>query len=1027
MRKIPSSLLALLAIACLAALAAPLAAENLLPGDNGCEVSEGFFRLPWGGETLTWTSKAGVDAPQGERYASLMVPADRKHVFMGALGPDATMQFRGGRDYVFSCWMRCSGAAKIQLGVVHCGWKDTCFYDLKATKEWQRLQIPFQIRRGGEQPYWLLLEITNQSGAPMEICVDGTQLEADARQAGAYQGARGLQANIAILGGEKRVFGMDEAVSGVLDSTGYASLSGAVTAQLRVTDYQGQELLDREFAEEPAQGSDTLHDHFELPGGKPGLYVVRGTWRSRESGEVLAQCQQSYVVIRDCYVQDPEVEPYLGTSGGFPAVWRKVGPKWAELSVRWEHIMPERNVSKVDGFLKRFRSLKEQGYKVKLSMVHLPATPAWARRPDEVAEAKAWGLSPSVGFFPTEEALESLSVVFEDMIRRAGTDIDLLEIGGEDELISGSEPYYRKKYPQDTVNGIVHGPVCRDIARIATVYLQAARRARPDIPVAAGRPSGIAVNFEFSRDVLTQVQGNFEYFPMDCYPYGMRYINEENKPYIGSANVDFPGVFERANRMTRTYLQGQIPFVSEFGFAIDNRLPMDHPLQQMQCAHMLSAVLTAKLLGSPFFFWFNTQNVVESKYFDYGLWHIDGNPALSIPAVTQLCHVVENVRRYDSRLGASDSNLKLGVFGQRGRATLAVWTDKESNPVKIPFPAGTTCRDFLGNEVPMPKDGRVVADVLPLYFTLTGADAFEKLQDSLRKAENQEISLSCQLDLRGAGQTFMVLQDSDTESTAAVTARVFPKGGASRPLVLQKRSGTPFPWRMRLPIARNVDGIDVILQDAKGLESKVALSFPFNALKKGQNSLAVFGKRRQDIFPSDPHIRWDGYQDLGGELSLRVTDDSLVIQATVADDRHFNTHSDFMIWDGDCLQFAVVPEVRVEQEGITQSYGGKDLDMAVALTPEGPRAWVYNGGYPAEKLRPGKDFQVTRDDAAGITTYTVTLDRKTLGLQEAGRFFRFSAVVMDDDEGGGQTYYYQYSPGITNGKRVNLLPIFRMP
>ena len=1014
---------ATLALLSFVLLAFSLNAANLLPGDTSCEISSGFFRLPWMGNSATWTMRRGADAPHGRQYVSYVVPANGKTSFMGSFENGATMDFQTGRDYVFSCWVKSDAPARMQVGLVNCNWKDTHFYDLNPTQNWRRVEIPFQVKFS--EPYWMLLEVFTENDAPAEVCLDGTQLEADTRTAGTYAAADGFLANISIPSDSTKVFGPQDKVTVLVNSTGYSTEIGPVLCQVRITDYQGKELFFQETVENPADGIQTVRSSLEAPSGRPGLYAVRGIWKSQRTGEVLSECQDSYVVVRECYIQEPDVEPFMGVTGSVSSVFDRIGPKWVEVGAHMEQLMPTPDADNSEEFLQRFREFKARGYKVKFSMLHLPGTPNWAHRPEEVAEAKSWGMQESIGFAATEESLSKLSVVFENLIRRAGTDIDLLEIGGEDDLIGGSEPYYRKKYPQYTIDGIVHGPVCRDIARITTVYIQAARRARPDIPIAAGRPSGGTHYFEFSRDILTQVQGDFEYFPMDCYPYGVRYINEENLPYIGSANVDFPGVFERANAMTHTYLQGQKPFVSEYGFAIDNRLPLDHPLQQLLCSRMLTAVLNARLLGSPIFYWFLTQNCVESNYFDYGLWHSDGNPTLSLPALVQLCHVVENVRQYDSRLGSGETNLKLGVFGHRDHAILAIWCDRETNPLRITFPEGTTCQDFLGNEAPMPESNRMVATQLPQYFFLQGPDAFEKLQKAMQDAENLSLSLSCYLELETPAQAVLTLEDSIPNSTQEAVIQVTREGSSTA--TLNKKPGTPFPWKEKFSLAPGTNSMQVVLQDAKGFQSTSHLAFPYTALTMGENALATFGNRRQDIFPPDPHIRWTGYQDLGGEISLRVTDDTITINATVADDKHCNKHADYLLWDGDCFQFAIVPHVRIDQEGVIRKYTPEDLEIALALTPEGPKAYVYNGTYPADRLQTGKDFQVTRDDAAGITNYSITLDRKLLGLQDPQRLFRFSAVVMDDDEGSGHAYFYQFSPGITDGKKTHMMPIFQLP
>ena len=104
-------------------------------------------------------------------------------------------------------------------------------------------------------------------------------------------------------------------------------------------------------------------------------------------------------------------------------------------------------------------------------------------------------------------------------------------------------------------------------------------------------------------------------------------------------------------------------------------------------------------------------------------------------------------------------------------------------------------------------------------------------------------------------------------------------------------------------------------------------------------------------------------------------------------------------------------------------YASGDSEFVFALTAtEGPQWMSYAKQYPATP-----DFTITRDDSAQITTYRVVFERKLLGLDKAGQFFRFCCVVFDDDEGGGQSYYYQLSPGVTVIKAPGLFPIFRLP
>ncbi|MGN0867256.1 MAG: hypothetical protein ACI4SG_06225 [Oligosphaeraceae bacterium] len=1015
-RKSLSLLAPLVALLCLGGAALSLPAQNLFPGDCGYELGLGYFRRPWFNGSMNLQLRQAEDAPQGHSYAvSISTPGQS----IGLSGDRMTL--KKNVPYVLSMWVRASRPKEIRMATVHEGWKDTQFHPFTATPRWERVVLPFTVNF--DAIYWVLLEYTNDGTEDLEFCLDAVQLEEGTEPTPfSFQGKTLTVSHL--KGGSTGVYFVGEPVEMSLGALADGEGEKDLRCRVVVTDYRGEAVFSQEVASVWENGY--FKQDLTLPGEIPGLYVLRCQWLDGD-GASVGNSECSYAVVRPPVEEhDPEVEPYMGVNSAIFAGLRRVGTRWVELDLWWRSLMPTPDTVEYDDILSRIRSAKAQGYSVKFSLVHLPATPDWAHRPEEVEEAKSWGLTPSMGFFSTEEALEKLSVAFEELIRRAGTDIDLLEIGGEDELISGSEPYYRRKYPSDVFQGVVHGPVCRDVARITTVYLQAARRARPDIPIACGRPSGSASyqDFLFSRLVLEKVEGEFQFFPMDCYSWRMRYINEANMPNIGSPNLEYPIVFERANHMTHTYLQGQKPFVSEYGFAIDNRLPADHPLQQEECRRMLSAALTAKLLGSPYFFWFNTFGCIEDKVFDYGMWHVD-QPMLLIPAMSQLCRVVEDVRQCQGRLGETTGNLKMGVFGQKNRAVLAIWTEFRDNPVGLTLPQDTARLDFLGNPLPRLTGDEAVATKLPQYFVLEGEDAYDRLRDAMEKAEDRNVNLSVRVDLAEGNSCAVVLQSVERESQAAAQCVVkFPDGTEK---TLKKPSGTPFPWRGRVAIPAGAEEMELVLQDDRGVSASRHLSFSVRPLQKGANTVAEFGSRRAEIMPADPWIHWDGAKDLGGTIGIEVTPTQLIITADVQDDLHFNRKDGHSIWDGDCLQIALVPRVELQTENQGGGYGARDLEIAIALANGTLQSAIYAGTQVISSLTPGRDFQVERDEEAKVTHYRLTLSRQMLGLNRSGQAFRFCAVVMDDDEGSGESYFYQISPGITGAKNVGLMPIFRLP
>ncbi|GEM_PF-6400659 len=993
---------------------------NLLKGNNGYEGGEGYFSKLWCGQGCPWILVEGDDAPQGAMYVTTTVDAKDCHSYTGS-----PMYFDNEKQYVFSCWIRADKPRTMELINVQTNWQDSQWHRFDVTTEWRRVEVPFTVKLSSD--YRMILELINRKyDEPVQVFFDGAKVEIGTKATPFVQENK-LYSGAKLYSEHNGIFFQDEKPVLSLQAI---DLRGDkpqdATWTLTVNDYQQNVVLE---SSQPAQWNEKgiYKAEIPMPVDKLGLFVYRVKW-SDAQGKKLSEDMGVYTVVQKPLADDPEVTPYLGVNSNVPNGVERLGVRWTEADVKWLSLMPNPNTIDYESHLRRFHDLKSRGFKVKLSLVHLPGSPNWVHRPEEAAEAKKWGIPESQGFFGTDEAMEKLSVAFEELIRRAGDDIDLLEIGGEDELISGSEPYYRKKYPQFVrQHGHVYGPVCTDLAKITTLYLQAAKRANPTLPIAAGRPSGGSPqvqDFPFSREVLSQVDGEFQYFPMDCYSFKMRYLDPSNMPNIGSPNREYQSVFKNANAMTQTYLQGQKPFVSEYGFAIDNRLAPDHPLQQEETRRMTSAVLTARLLGSPFFFWFNTMGCVESSYFDYGMWHED-TPMLLIPAMSQVARVVERVRQYDSRLGTEDSNLKLGVFGQKDIAYLVLWTEQNDNAVKLTLPEGVKCVDFLGNAVEVPADGVFTAHLLPTYISLEGEGAYDALHAALESAEDRANGLTCSLKLEAGRKGALIVKHLDAESTEA--ARVAYSFGDSTPKTASKKAGKAFPWVIPLTdIPGEASEMAVTLTDSKKASTTVVMSLSPTKLSKGENFIREFGDARKDIIPPDPWIRWDGSSDLGGKIYMELNGQKLVVKAEITDDTHKNNQTGEMLWNGDCFQFAILPEVVVTADPTAIGYGPKDVEIGVALTANGPECVVFRGEYNAP-LNAGQECQVTRDDAKGVTTYRIELDCEALGLVRKGQYFRFASVVFDDDEGSGQSYWFQTSPGITGTKNVNLFQLFQMP
>lgn len=993
-----------------------LCAANLLTGDSGYECAAGYFSQPWQNSRQPVEICApDFGVPEGRRCGLLRIPAGASASITGD-----KLSLEEGKKYFFSCYIKADRDVELEIACSQERWKDTQSTKFHATSEWQRAVL--EIVPELNSLYFLIIgAVEDELPEETRIYFDALQLEiADAPSA--FVSPKRLLTGFEIPSEHNRVFFNDEKVTFRLCAADNREDSDAeLTCRLVVTDWQGKQRFRIQFTPQWSKGWFEKEVTCAFP--LNGLYVARVTWTEKASGAVVESGEESFAVVAHPRPDDPEVEPFGGVSSWVIQGVERIGIRWAESGAYWFFLEPERGVYSFDQHLKLLRELKQRGFKNKFCMVHRPAAPKWAWRPDELAEMEEWGLSPNMSLLPTDSSLKDLERCIEAFVSEAGDTIDLFEIGGEDELICGAEPYYRRKYSEHIFNSCVEGPVCEGLAKQADAIINGVRRGDPDLLIAAGRPSAIdcySSNFSFSRGVLSQVQGDYALFGMDCYSWAPRYIDAETLPGIANPDRELPGVFERAYKFCAE-LGNQQPFISEYGYAIDAAIPLDDPLQAEMVWRMSQVVLMSRLFGSPYFYWFNTNGYREAEKYDYGLWHY-GRPTLNIPAYSQLLQVVEGVRKYERQLTAP-SGLRLGLFGQKDRAILAMWSGEGPVNVRMELPEGARYVDFLGNEHPKSADGAYTAKNMPVYFIVDGAEAYDALKRTFDGMEDLTFPLYCCLEMKSAADCSLVVLSPEPDAKAVLTWR--NRRGEEKTFT---RENGGYPWRIAITPEELSEELSVTMSDNRGRSRNVTFKCPFRKLPRGTVRLDDFYGVRSKIFPPDPHISWAGAEDFGGVVNVTCDENTLTLEAVVNDDVHCNSKPLDRIWDGDCLQFCVTSYVARSDETLLEAYDSpKDVEGLVAWQPEGG-AKFYCESKNLPPLTAGTDYTVERDEKKCTTTYRVTLSRKLLGLDRPNAFCGISCVIFDDDEGGGQAYYYQFSPGITGLVRnPELFPIFLLP
>ncbi len=159
-----------------------------------------------------------------------------------------------------------------------------------------------------------------------------------------------------------------------------------------------------------------------------------------------------------------------------------------------------------------------------------------------------------------------------------------------------------------------------------------------------------------------------------------------------------------------------------------------------------------------------------------------------------------------------------------------------------------------------------------------------------------------------------------------------------------------------------------------------------------------------DVFPEgERRGRWQGAGDQSAKLYKGWDGENFYIAASVRDDAHFNFREGSSIWDGDALQFAVIPPAG----------GAEAFNMGLALTQNGASFHKFTG---ADEISEKAEYAVVRDCENKKTYYELSIPLRMFSLEPgSGTIFGFNAVFFDDDDGEGYDYWLQISPGIAGG------------
>lgn len=156
---------------------------------------------------------------------------------------------------------------------------------------------------------------------------------------------------------------------------------------------------------------------------------------------------------------------------------------------------------------------------------------------------------------------------------------------------------------------------------------------------------------------------------------------------------------------------------------------------------------------------------------------------------------------------------------------------------------------------------------------------------------------------------------------------------------------------------------------------------------------------------------YSGIDDCSASVRCGWDAENLYIAAVVKDNKHFQKKKDAMIWEGDCLQFAL----REYGPGTFAGFDGTEREFALSLQNDGGTFAFQWGGGGNEAMGKAVKLTVVRKD--GNTVYEAAVPWKEIYLQKqtAGKKMGFSFTVNDND-GDGFKGWLELTPGICGGK-----------
>lgn len=898
------------------------------------------------------------------------------------------------------------------------------------TKNWKRYSVTGKLKKGS---YYLGFEAVN----PCSLWLDAFQLEARETPSG-YKNNAKIGINIKTHSiNNKNVFLLNEKICLLIlarDMTNKGLLNGA-TLFITISDYQKNVKFQ---TTSQAIDKDSIVVCYEFPSLEPGWFKIKA--ELKRDGHIVTEKQDAICIVNPPLVIEKGKIPFCGISGGyhrFPELDLIGGGNMEESFFRWSEIEIE------PGKYKWPAISHTPGHLYKLTVTSLPSAPQWTWNPSEVADCQKRGIIQArAGLLPSGKYMKDWQKFIRELVIHYKGQIDIIEIGGEDDLTFACIPYYLAKYSNIAQSGkILKGPAYTRYMEMIKTACEEIRKTDPTLKIGIIRPSGSDSDrkpiYSFSSPVIKYCSDLFDFFPLDCYCHP-RYLGPKHD--LPKIPEDF--LFENLTKaldICRQNGNGQKVYISEIGYAMDYDTEPDsiyslEMVKRLARMHLIARMTT----GCEAIHWFSSNFCIEGGKYHYGLWRF-GMPLPSVPAYSAVTRIIENVEESKELTLGGDS--KAVVFKKTRHADAAVWFVRGNGKLIIDnLPQNISISDVMGNcmhiETPsifsriidsiLLKKSKTIINIseFPVYFSLDDDDAFNKLTRILSNAEMKCKPLKISFSTPRADKGMLQLKNltgKDINATVTVnesTKNIFlpQKQTSSMEIPICK---TPATFDISIACGSDFDKIvesyNVKFEQCTKIDIPVKID---GDLTEWQHHPFITMNERNQILPPDPWIDYKGPSQFSAKVYTGWDDKYFYMAAEVKDEIHSNKFPAGEIWKGDCIQFALDPlsdanSIKAHQTG----YGEDDYELGLAYANNKATFAQWSG----KVIWKNAEYAVKRDEQSKKTFYEIRLPLKNLGIEKKeGTVFGFNFIIPNDNTGGGANYYYQFAPGITGGKNPAL-------